>query len=73
MPSSRSHLEDKDLWKIFRGAYKGEPFMRIVKEASGIHRNPEPKILTGSNYCDVGFERDPHSQPRRRARRRSIT
>jgi N-acetyl-gamma-glutamyl-phosphate/LysW-gamma-L-alpha-aminoadipyl-6-phosphate reductase len=54
-------LEDKDLWKIFRGAYKGEPFMRIVKEASGIHRNPEPKILTGSNYCDVGFERDPHS------------
>jgi len=57
----REPLEDKDLWKIFRGAYKGEPFMRIVKEASGIHRNPEPKILTGSNYCDVGFERDPHS------------
>ncbi len=54
-------LEDKDLWKIFRSAYKSEPFMRIVKEASGIHRNPEPKILTGSNYCDVGFERDPHS------------
>ena len=57
----KESLEDKDLWKIFRGAYKGEPFMRIVKEASGIHRNPEPKILTGSNYCDVGFERDPHS------------
>lgn len=54
-------LEDKDLWKIFRSAYKGEPFIRIVKEASGIHRNPEPKILTGSNYCDVGFDRDPHS------------
>ena len=55
-------LEDKDLWKIFRGAYRGEPFIRIVKEASGIHRNPEPKILTGSNYCDVGFDRDPHSK-----------
>lgn len=55
-------LEDKDLWKIFRGAYKGEPFMRIVKEATGLHRVPEPKILTGSNYCDVGFERDPHSK-----------
>src|SRR6478609_8867256 len=32
-----------------------------VEAVSGIHRNPEPKILTGSNYCDVGFERDPHS------------
>ena len=35
--------------------------MRVVKESSGIHRFPEPKILSGSNYCDVGFERDPHS------------
>ncbi len=54
-------LQDKDLWRIYRGAYKDEPFMRIVKEASGIYRYPEPKILAGSNYCDVGFERDPHS------------
>ena len=54
-------LQDKDLWRIYRGAYKDEPFMRIVKEASGIYRYPEPKILSGSNYCDVGFERDPHS------------
>ena len=35
--------------------------MRIVKESSGIHRYPGPKFLSGSNYCDVGFERDPHS------------
>ncbi|MEA2512841.1 MAG: LysW-gamma-L-alpha-aminoadipyl-6-phosphate/LysW-L-glutamyl-5-phosphate reductase, partial [Thermomicrobiales bacterium] len=35
--------------------------LRIVKESSGIHRYPEPKILSGSNYCDIGFERDPHS------------
>ncbi len=55
-------LEDKDLWKIWRQAYKGEPFIRIVKENSGLHRSPEPKILAGSNYCDVGFERDPHSR-----------
>ncbi len=54
-------LQDKELWRIYRGAYKDEPFMRIVKEASGIYRYPEPKILAGSNYCDVGFERDPHS------------
>ena len=54
-------LADKDLWKIYRAAYKDEPFMRIVKESSGIHRYPEPKILSGSNYCDVGWERDPDS------------
>ena len=40
-----------------------EPFMRIVKESTGIHRYPEPKILSGTNYCDVGFERDPHLEP----------
>lgn len=54
-------LEEKDLWRIYRSAYRDEPFMRIVKEASGLHRLPEPKILSGSNYCDVGFERDPFS------------
>ncbi len=55
-------LTDRDLWKIYRSAYAGEPFMRIVKEAHGIHRYPNPKILSGTNYCDVGFERDPHSR-----------
>jgi N-acetyl-gamma-glutamyl-phosphate/LysW-gamma-L-alpha-aminoadipyl-6-phosphate reductase len=54
-------LADKDLWKIYRGAYANEPFMRIVKESTGIHRYPEPKILSGSNFGDVGWERDPHS------------
>jgi N-acetyl-gamma-glutamyl-phosphate/LysW-gamma-L-alpha-aminoadipyl-6-phosphate reductase len=54
-------LQDKDLWKIYRAAYKDEPFMRIVKESAGVHRYPEPKLLSGSNWCDVGFERDPHS------------
>jgi LysW-gamma-L-alpha-aminoadipyl-6-phosphate/LysW-L-glutamyl-5-phosphate reductase len=55
-------LADKDLWKIYRGAFGDEPFMRIVKESHGIHRYPNPKILSGTNYCDVGFERDPHSR-----------
>jgi N-acetyl-gamma-glutamyl-phosphate/LysW-gamma-L-alpha-aminoadipyl-6-phosphate reductase len=55
-------LSDKDVWQLYRTAYADEPFMRIVKEAQGIHRYPNPKILTGTNYCDVGFERDPHSR-----------
>jgi N-acetyl-gamma-glutamyl-phosphate/LysW-gamma-L-alpha-aminoadipyl-6-phosphate reductase len=54
-------LEEKDVWKLYRAAYGNEPFIRIVKERSGIHRYPEPKILAGSNYCDIGFERDPYS------------
>jgi N-acetyl-gamma-glutamyl-phosphate/LysW-gamma-L-alpha-aminoadipyl-6-phosphate reductase len=58
----KADLTDKDLWRIYREAYRDEPFMRIVKEAQGIHRYPEPKIVMGTNYCDVGFERDPHSR-----------
>lgn len=54
-------LSDKDLWSLYREAYKNEPFMRIVKERQGVYRYPEPKILSGSNYCDVGFEADLHS------------
>jgi N-acetyl-gamma-glutamyl-phosphate/LysW-gamma-L-alpha-aminoadipyl-6-phosphate reductase len=55
-------LAERDVWSIYRTAYRDEPFMRIVKEKSGTYRYPEPKILAGSNYCDVGFEVDPHSR-----------
>jgi N-acetyl-gamma-glutamyl-phosphate/LysW-gamma-L-alpha-aminoadipyl-6-phosphate reductase len=51
-------LTERDLWKVYRGAYGEEPFVRIVKERQGVYRYPEPKILAGSNYCDVGFELD---------------
>ena len=54
-------LTEKDIWKLYRTAYNNEPFIRIVKERAGIHRYPEPKLLSGTNYCDVGFERDPDS------------
>ncbi len=47
--------KDKDLWKAFRSAYNDEPFVRIVKAQTGIFRYPEPKILAGSNWADVGF------------------
>jgi len=54
-------MSDRDLWGVYRDAYKNEPFMRIVKERQGVYRYPEPKILSGSNFCDIGFETDPHS------------
>lgn len=51
-------VEERDLWKIYRSEYGSEPFMRIVKERQGIYRYPEPKILAGTNFCDVGFEQE---------------
>ena len=51
-------MTERDLWKVYRSCYGTEPFIRLVKENSGVFRYPEPKILTGSNYCDVGFELD---------------
>ena len=54
-------LEEKDIWRLYREAYGDEPFLRIVRDREGVHRLPEPKLLIGTNYCDIGFEKDPHS------------
>ena len=51
-------ITEKDIWKTYRQVYGQEPFIRIVKERQGIYRYPEPKILVGSNYCDIGFQLD---------------
>lgn len=51
-------VAERDIWKAYRQVYRDEPFVRIVKEKTGIYRYPEPKILSGSNYADVGFEFD---------------
>lgn len=51
-------LGEKDIWRLYRQAYGDEPFIRIVKFRKGFYRYPEPKILAGSNYCDVGFARE---------------
>lgn len=48
----------KDLWKAYRAVANENPFLRIVREQRGIYRVPEPKILAGSNYADLGFELD---------------
>ena len=50
------------MWRIYREAYQHEPFIRLVKERSGVYRYPEPKILAGSNFCDIGFELDAEQQ-----------
>lgn len=54
-------FEEKELWAAYRGAYGAEPFVRTVHESDGIYREPEPKILAGTNYCDLGFAVDRHA------------
>jgi N-acetyl-gamma-glutamyl-phosphate/LysW-gamma-L-alpha-aminoadipyl-6-phosphate reductase len=54
-------LDEKEVWRIYREAYGDEPFVRIVKERRGVHRLPDPRLVTGTNYCDIGFEKDPAS------------
>jgi len=52
-------LDEQEVWALYREDYADEPFVRLVRARRGIHRYPEPKILSGSNYCDVGFVTDP--------------
>ncbi len=54
----KSGVENKDLWKAYREVVNQNPFLRVVKEKRGIYRVPEPKILAGANYADLGFELD---------------
>jgi LysW-gamma-L-alpha-aminoadipyl-6-phosphate/LysW-L-glutamyl-5-phosphate reductase len=56
----KEDLPEREIWKLYREAYGREPFVRIVKEREGIFRLPEPKLLWGTNGCDIGFERDGH-------------
>ncbi len=54
----REPVEQRELWQLYRTAYGDEPFVRLVRSRRGIHRYPEPKLLAGANYCDVGFAVD---------------
>jgi len=51
-------LSTVDVWRLYRQFYRDEPFIRLVRDVKGIFRYPDPKIVVGSNYCDIGFEID---------------
>ncbi len=57
----RDDVDERDVWQLYRQAYVQEPFIRLVKDRRGVYRYPEPKILAGTNYCDIGFAKDPHT------------
>lgn len=53
--------DERALWRAYRARHDQEPFVRLVKERQGIHRGPDPKLVEGSNFADVGF----HAEGRR--------
>lgn len=58
----REGVEETDVLAAFRTMYDAEPFVRLVRARRGAHRVPDPRILDGSNYCDVGFAFDPQTR-----------
>jgi N-acetyl-gamma-glutamyl-phosphate/LysW-gamma-L-alpha-aminoadipyl-6-phosphate reductase len=51
-------LTERDLWAVYRNAYRDEPFVRLIRERSALHRMPDPKHLSGTNFCDIGLALD---------------
>jgi len=49
-----------EVWKALRSFYVSEPFIRFIRDKGGLYRYPDPKIVIGSNFADIGFEVDPH-------------
>ena len=53
--------KDTNILKLYKDCYQDEPFVRIIVDKMGLYRVPEPKILSGTNFCDIGFEKDARS------------
>ncbi len=49
---------ERDVRAAYKESYDDEPFVRLVLARKGIHRVPDPKILDGTNWCDIGWELD---------------
>jgi len=54
-------MVDQDVWKAYRSTYQSEPFVRLVRDRKGLYQLPDPKVVVGSNFCDIGFELDTHA------------
>ena len=54
----KESLETPIVWKALRDFYRDSRFIRFVKDKKGLAKYPDPKILQGSNFCDIGFEID---------------
>jgi len=57
-----SAFEARDVFKAYRAKYQSEPFIRLVSDKKGLYGLPNPKVTVGTNFCDIGFDIDAHSQ-----------
>jgi N-acetyl-gamma-glutamyl-phosphate/LysW-gamma-L-alpha-aminoadipyl-6-phosphate reductase len=53
--TARGGVSPAQVRAAYRQCYRDEPFVRVVAARRGGYRYPEPKLLYGTNYCDVGF------------------
>lgn len=54
----KKQVSVKELWKMYREMYNGEPFIRFIRDTKGLYKYPDPKFVVGSNFCDIGFDVD---------------
>jgi N-acetyl-gamma-glutamyl-phosphate/LysW-gamma-L-alpha-aminoadipyl-6-phosphate reductase len=54
------NVENNEVWKAYRDMYSGENFINLVKYKKGLYQLPDPKVVVGTNYVDIGFELDSH-------------
>jgi N-acetyl-gamma-glutamyl-phosphate/LysW-gamma-L-alpha-aminoadipyl-6-phosphate reductase len=55
------NLDEREVWRAYRTTWNDHPFVRIVHDRTGLFRHPEPRLVAGTNYADVGWEYDPAS------------
>ena len=56
--SLNSDITEVDVWKSYRQFYSDSPFIRLIGDKKGLYKYPDPKLLVGSNFCDIGFAYD---------------
>jgi N-acetyl-gamma-glutamyl-phosphate/LysW-gamma-L-alpha-aminoadipyl-6-phosphate reductase len=49
-------VQPVDIWRAYRSSYTDSYFVRLVRDKKGPFRLPDPKVVIGSNFCDIGFE-----------------
>lgn len=53
-------ISERVLFKTYRQYIREEPFLRLINQRTGEFRLPDPKIIVGTNFCDIGFQFDTH-------------
>lgn len=52
-------VDGTEIRDTYRRRYQGSRFVRLMTGRKGLSSLPEPKILSGTNFCDIGFSLGP--------------